>query len=219
MSRALYASALPLSTFDREEWQTFFNAIRPTFRIPSRDAFSNRLLDANYREVREQVNDDLDNAQAIALVVDGSEDITSTPIVNIIACTPTPYFIESIATGENSKTGSFLSDLVTPAIEDLGVDKVTAIICDQGSNMANMFHELEKKFPKLIFVNCAAHSLNNLIKDIANHGGFDRVDEVMVIVNQIIREITSSGKKKSNFRKTKSQFHGCSSLRTYSLTR
>ena len=222
MSKAIYASGLPLSTFDRKEWQEFFKLLRPAFKVPKRKALSTQLLDEQFHEARDRVNCAIEEAKSVSLIIDGSEDVNSMPIINVIACTPTPYFIDSIATHEKSKTGEMLCLEITPIIENIGIEKITAVVVDQGKNMGRMFVELEKKYPKIVLVNCAAHSLNNLVKDIVDKRNFPSFDQLLKQSHTVIREITSSGMKKSCYLNVKSQSQdqqASTSLRTYSLTR
>ena len=111
---------------------------------------------------------------------------------------------------------------ITPIIENIGIEKITAVVVDQGKNMGRMFVELEKKYPKIVLVNCAAHSLNNLVKDIVDKRNFPSFDQLLKQSHTVIREITSSGMKKSCYLNVKSQSQdqqASTSLRTYSLTR
>lgn len=92
-AEALFASAIPFSTFERPEWNEFFRRLRPAFKIPGRTALSSSLLKACYEQVQHNVLQLIASAESVCLLSDGWSNLWREAIVNIMVTTPTPLFL------------------------------------------------------------------------------------------------------------------------------
>lgn len=167
---------------------------------------------------------ELTSAASIHLVVDGATDVNSSSVINVIGCTPKPYFLESFYTGSATKSGAYMADLIKPLIEKIGASKVASLITDNASSMDTFFDRLKEYFPHIFSYHCAAHTFNLLIKDIVNDvKDMKSPNLIMAKVYKIVREITGSTKKKAIYKAKKiasstSGKESCN-LRLFSLTR
>jgi len=60
---------------EHPEWVTFINYIRPSYTLPSRHIISNRLLDEEYREIKDKVKSMIEEAHTVGLQCDGWTNI------------------------------------------------------------------------------------------------------------------------------------------------
>lgn len=75
LARAMFVSGIPLSTFERDEWKTFFDCIRPSFRVPRRYTISNRLLVEEFERTKAFVENKINSQKHLGLQLDGWSNI------------------------------------------------------------------------------------------------------------------------------------------------
>jgi hypothetical protein len=112
-------------------------------------------------------------ADALTLVSDGWTDNTGNSIINVLFCTPKPFFFKSVTSNCESHTGEYISNILIGAIDSVGHKKVCAVVTDNAANMKNAWKILQEKYPYLIIFGCLAHGINLLIKVILGIHGFD----------------------------------------------
>lgn len=163
----------------------------------------------------------LTNADALTIVIDGAS--IHNAVINVIVCTPEPFFYTSIDTGKETKTAAYLVSLIQPIIEELGPQRLTAVVTDNASNMDSFRSQLKAHYPHLITYGCMAHILNLLLKDIIGNNLISS-SNVITRAQLIVNEITRSSKKKAWF-KSKMLAHSkdtgskAFSLKSFSITR
>ena len=67
---AIYSSGSPLPVVENEDWITFMQKLRPSYKSPSRSTLSNRLLENEYERVEALVQTKLAGAPVLALQID-----------------------------------------------------------------------------------------------------------------------------------------------------
>jgi Protein of unknown function (DUF 659) len=64
----------------------------------------------------------------LTVTSDGFTDTCSTPLLNIIACSPKgEVFLRAVDTSGETKTGEYISSLLIKEIEDIGPEKVIQV--------------------------------------------------------------------------------------------
>jgi len=66
----------------------------------------------------------------------------------------------------NSHTSEFLSNKINNVISEIGDDKFAAIVTNNASNMKLAHQIVHKTYPKILNLNCIAHCINLISKDI-----------------------------------------------------
>ena len=66
----------------------------------------------------------------------------------------------------NSHTAEFLAEKIDTVLSEIGYDKITAIVTDNASNMKLARQIIHEKHPKILNLNCIAHCINLVSKDI-----------------------------------------------------
>jgi len=66
----------------------------------------------------------------------------------------------------NSHTAEFLVDKIELVLNEIGCSKFSAIVTDNASNMKLARQIIHKRHPKILNLNCVAHCVNLISKDI-----------------------------------------------------
>ena len=160
LARAIYASGTPLTIVEHPFWISFFNKMRPAYKVPSRYVMSHTLLDREDGRISDFVSMKIAQAECVAIISDGWTNVNNTPIVNFIISTPEPVFLKIVTTGENRHTGEYIAQLLMEVIEEIGASKV--IHC----------------------YGCAAHGLHLLATDICS---LDSVAKLLARAKSIVK--------------------------------
>ena len=98
----------------------FCHTLRPSFVLPSLYQLKTTYLDREYEDKQKSMDEAIEEAIGVTIVIDGWSNVRRDDIVNIILCTPKPYFHSSINTGDNSKTAVYLKTIIDPIILKYG---------------------------------------------------------------------------------------------------
>ncbi|XP_046600001.1 uncharacterized protein LOC124295157 [Neodiprion lecontei] len=191
LALAIYSSGTPFSITENTYWQKFFNAIRPSFKLPPRRKISNILLDSTYEKVKGQVDEKIISARTVGMQCDSWSNIRNECIMNFIVTTPTPVFFKTLTTSSASKSAINCSRKMMEVIEAIGPQKIMGICTDNEPVMRCTWEILDEQYEEqsISFYGCTAHILNLLVKDIAN---ILSVSECVQNSTSIIKEIKKS---------------------------
>ncbi|RWS20941.1 uncharacterized protein B4U80_11972, partial [Leptotrombidium deliense] len=111
-------------------------------------------------------------------------------------------------------TADYIENQVKDVITELGISKFTAVIGDNASNMKRMKTNMNKNYPHILPIGCAAHIINLFIQDLC------KLQDISIILKKakkIALEIKGSAVKLGTFRKfSKGK---CNSLQVPIITR
>lgn len=188
LARSIYASSSPLNLVENVYWKEFFKKIRPAYCPPSTYIISNRLLDDEYKRVKECTDNNILSAKVLGVMCDGWTNLRNESIVNFVVTTPNPVFFKSISTGTDRHTGEKMAEEIISVIEEIGQTKVFGIVTDNAKNMKKAWHLVNEKYPHITAYGCVAHGLNLLVNDMMNLKLFnDVINEGKSVVNNIRR--------------------------------
>ncbi|KAL1268259.1 hypothetical protein QQF64_033622 [Cirrhinus molitorella] len=165
-ARAVYATGLPFTLTANVYWKRFLNVLRPTYTPPTRHDLSTHLLDGEFNRMQAKVKQTIDKADCISVISDGWSNVREQGIINYIVTTPQTVFYKSKETKDNRHTGSYIADELKAVINDLGPEKVFALVTDNAANMNVAWAHVEETYPHITTIGCASHALNLLLKDI-----------------------------------------------------
>ena len=112
---------------------------------------SNRLLDKTYKEITKDVTQCVKEKDLVCITSDGWTNLRSEPIINFMVTTPKPVFWKAIETKEKCHTGTFIAQQFDTVINEIGANKVAAILIDNASNMKVAHNILKEKYPNIFF--------------------------------------------------------------------
>lgn len=190
-ARAVFATGTPLSIVDNPFWISFLKKLRPAYTLPSRYVLSHTLLDREDKRISDLVLVTIAQAECLAIVSDGWTSINNTPIVNFMITTPEPVFLKSVTTGENRHTGQYIAQLLLEVIDEVGANKVLAVVTDNAANMKAAWTTITNTggYEHIHCYGCVAHGLHLLATDICK---LDSVDQLLTRVEHRQEQRASS---------------------------
>eukprot|EP01018_Ginkgo_biloba_P003016 Gb_18531 [translate_table: standard] len=140
------------------------------YKPPSFAKLRRTLVDKEKARVEEKVAP-LKHAWSIdgcSIVMDGWIDIRNHPLLNIIvSSTSGPYFLRAIDCSRKENNTFFLWDVLSGAIDEVGVSNVVQVITDAAPVCKVAGLLVQKKYKHIFWTPCCVHALNNALKDIA----------------------------------------------------
>jgi hypothetical protein len=124
------------------------------------------LLDAEFNRVQVKVKQIIEKSDCIAIISDGWSNVHGQGIINYIISTPQSVFYKSTDIRDNRPTGLFIADELMVVINDLGPQKVFALVTHNAVNMKAAWFKVEESYPHITPIGYAAHALNLLLEDI-----------------------------------------------------
>ena len=167
-AECVYANGLSFNSMSNQKWVRFFKRLRPNFKVPSREQLSNELLKKSYDRVSKLAVAYVEKSEFISIVIDGWSNVRKNAIINVVAMTPEPVFLESIDTKGAKKNVKHMFNIVEKAITKLGAHKVAGLISDNENKMIGLKNEVIKKYKHIVFNGCVSHQLSLLIQKMCN---------------------------------------------------
>lgn len=205
LAKAVYSSGCPLRLVEDKCWQNFFNAIRPSYKIPSRYDLGHKLLDNEYDSVQDQVKAKILMSSNLALQCDGWTNIRNESILNFVVTTPEPVLLKTMTTGVEKHTGDYIASELKKCIYDIDPSKVFGVISDNASAMEKAKKIISEEFQHITPYSCIAHTLNLLIGDIMKLSSLKNVEHSC---KDIIKEITNSHRNLATFNMVQKNKYG-----------
>ncbi|KAK3916153.1 Tetraacyldisaccharide 4'-kinase [Frankliniella fusca] len=165
-ARAVYATGLPLSTFEKSPWTEFFSALRPSYKVPTLYFLSGPLLDAEYAKCTAINKEKLEMASALGIMTDCFTNIRTESVLDVIVTTPTPILYKQVSRGTVRETGEYVADILISVTREVGPEKFVILVTDNTSNMREAWLLVTEEFPHITAFGCAAHCWNLLFGDI-----------------------------------------------------
>ena len=94
--------------------------------------------------VQVKVKQIIEKADCIAIISDGWSNVRGQGIINYIIANPQPVFYKSTDTRDNRHTGLFIADELKVVINDLGPQKVFALVTNNAANMKAAWSKVEE---------------------------------------------------------------------------
>lgn len=171
---SLIKAGLPLSICDNEDFRGAFYAFRgATCELPCRQSASmSRILIAE--KIREETINYLKEASKsspVTIAIDGWTNTRKDKITNVmLLCNSRAFYFQSIVNRFKRNTADWIAprlDEVIQNIIDLEI-RVSAIISDNESTNSSAFDSISDKYPFLLHIPCAAHTIQLALKKILN---------------------------------------------------
>lgn len=143
----------------------------PGFKPPSRHKLSNKLLDQEHEEVEARTTAALraarDAGHAVTLATDAWTSVTGESVVNFMAVAPSgSYCVHTEDTKDARHTGEHLAEVAEAVMDKHG--PFDAVVTDNAANQKKARDILCAKRSHLIAYPCAAHGLQNLLRDVCD---------------------------------------------------
>lgn len=204
LGRATYATGTTFNLLESSFGQKSITALQ-TQSVPSRNKISNSLLDIEYERILKETSDIINQAEDLALVLDGWSEINGKGTVNIIITTPKPFFYKCVYPVTNRDTSTYLFTQLKAITDEIDPSKFVAVVTDNTNNMKAMWRMVELEYAHMFAVGCASHTLNLLLNDIMKLENFKICIEM---VTKIIKYMKKRHVELAYFEKNQNQMYG-----------
>ena len=190
LALAFFTGGVPFRFIENQHFLRAMGILRPGYEPPSRRQLSNQMLDDCYTSLQAKMKADIANARYVSLTTDAWTNVKGESVINFIILLPKPVFFEAVYTADNRHSSSYLSEITSNVIKEIGVEKVVAVVMDNAKANASAAKTLQSEYKgtPLTCVGCAAHWLNLLAKDITKMAQYELVLSQAV---QAIRTFTN----------------------------
>ncbi|XP_076039999.1 uncharacterized protein LOC143024760 [Oratosquilla oratoria] len=208
LARAIYVSGLPISLLTNHYWMKCFAEMRPAYQLPTQEALTTTLLEAEFKRIRDKVNQAVSESQSLAIISDGWSNTGPNNIINFWVSTPHPLYYTNVETRDNQYTGEYIADVLSDVIQKIGPSKVFAFLTDSTSHMKQAWGILAQLYPHITPISCSAQGLNILIANIMELATIQRVydrtkDVIKYIKNHQLVSATFIQKQKNKHKPDK----------------
>lgn len=189
LAKAIYVTGTPLAMVEHPLWINFFEKLQPLYKLPTRKTISTTILDKTFGDMHRDLKGEILSKKCLHLQLDGWSNCRNEGIINVLISKPEPVFVKSIATEENRHTSEYICDVITNVLNEYGAHKFATLIGDNASNMQKAFRLVKDNHPHLTCLNCSAHTLHLLCKNII---GINTIHACKEMATGIIKTIKRS---------------------------
>ncbi|KAM9383979.1 uncharacterized protein KZ484_005905 [Pholidichthys leucotaenia] len=163
LARAVYATSSALSLTDSIYWKRFFSVLRPAYCPPTKEALSSHLLDCEFDRVQSQVHEAIGKADYVTIISSGWSNVKESGTIIFVVATPVPLFYKCVKTKQ--QTSTFITEELKRVINEVGSQKVFAVVTDDAPEMKAVWAQVEQAFPHISAIGCTACGLRHLLDD------------------------------------------------------
>lgn len=105
----------------------------------------------------------------VSIVSDGWKDARNCPLINVIAvCPKGAMFLKAVDCEGQVKDAQFIANILFESIEAVGPENVVQVITNNAKNCKAAGMLVEARYGHIFWTPCAVHSLNLMLKKMAN---------------------------------------------------
>lgn len=172
LAQAIFYTGNAMVMVDSDHWKRAWKKIGefgPGFSPPTYHSMRNDLLDKCYEGVKERVQRIILSNISLSgctIVSDGWSNVQRRPLINVMVVSPRgETFVKAVDSSGMIKSGSYIADVLTSIIEEVGAMHVVQIVMDNAKNCRSAGRILKMRFPHIYPSGCNTHSLNLVLKD------------------------------------------------------
>ena len=144
LSNFLYEKALPFTVFENESWEKFISIVAPAFKTPTEYQLRTSLLEASFQTSMTESLVRIKESPAVTIGIDECKLAGKPHMINLLACTPEPYFLTSYDSKGASITTDLLENLFKKTLTAHQIE-IKAIVSDNGSSIKSLRYRLESR--------------------------------------------------------------------------
>lgn len=108
LAKFFFKNAMAFKLISDPYLMKFCKILRPSFNLPSVHQLKTTHLTREFEEAKRSMDQAIEESVGVTIVIDGWSNVRRDDIVNIILCTPKPFFYSSTNTKDKSKTAVYL---------------------------------------------------------------------------------------------------------------
>jgi hypothetical protein len=198
LSSFIFMNNIAFRVVDSQECHDLFSLMGFEKLLPTEKALSGKHLDMLYEKANAKNMKKIKEAKSITLVFDGYTSVTNVGVTTLIACVPEPVFLTLETHDGESKDTSFYVRYLEEKINEIGHEKVCAIMSDNAPVLRSAKEEYVKKNKYVINLGCAAHWFNLFGKDVFK---LPTIRTLIASVQNIVNVFKGSTQKTEKFNK------------------
>ena len=121
--RAIFASCLPLSMTECDEWKFFLKKLWPSFELPLRYILANKLLADEFSSIEFEIKSKIEQITSLGLQCDAWSSRRNKSVVNFTITTSKFVFHKTLATKEKCYTAECMFQIMDEFLKDIGTEK------------------------------------------------------------------------------------------------
>ncbi|XP_035039507.2 uncharacterized protein LOC118125214 [Hippoglossus stenolepis] len=207
LARAAYATSSPLTLTDNVYWKRFFSVLRPAYCPPTAAALSSHLLDCEYDRVQNQVHDAIGKADCVTVICSGWSNMKETGTIVYVVATPVPLLYKCTNMKEQSHASASIAEELKEIINEVGPQKVFAVMTDDAPEMMAAWAQVEEAFPHVSAIGCTAYGIQQLFGDMVEQPSIKALCRRAEQVVRYVRERKSSAETSRRWQTTKIRNH------------
>lgn len=163
---------LPFSLIEHPFFIEFIKILRTTYNLPSRWVLTETLIIQEISRITLKVKRIIDEENNLTIAFDGWTNSTGQSIYDY--CLITEERKEYLWCSKNYSdvphhTGTFLGNEIIKIIDDIGPEKLAAVVSDNAPDARIARRILCEKYPHILNIRCMAHCINLITKDLCKH--------------------------------------------------
>ena len=172
---------LPFNSVNNPQWKAFLQKLRPYYEHSRPRTLGESLLPKLWAKCQEIMSDEIKQADnySVTLEADSWTDCSGRAVFGLIYLLKndrSKSFVSKIIDISNESHSAYnMVQIIEPAIEQVGVQKVNGFVTDNASNMVRLRKEIHDKHPSIIVYRCSAHLVNLMTCDILKHETATRI--------------------------------------------
>ena len=89
-----------------------------------------------------------------------------------------------VITGENCHTGEYIAEEISKVIDEVGPEKISAVVSDNAANMRSAWAIIQEKYDHIFCYGCVAHGLHLLANDLC---AVDSISKLVIRAKEIVK--------------------------------
>ncbi|KAH9291975.1 hypothetical protein KI387_042840, partial [Taxus chinensis] len=174
IARCVYANGLSFNVVRSPYWHEMVKAINEApkgYKAPGFEKIRTTLLERQKKYVETSLQPIRDSwtKTGVSIVSDGWKDARNRPLINVIAvCPKGAMFLKAVDCEGQVKDAQFIANILFESIEAVGPENVVQVITDNAKNCKAAGMLVEARYGHIFWTPCAVHSLNLMLKKMAN---------------------------------------------------
>jgi Protein of unknown function (DUF 659)/hAT family C-terminal dimerisation region len=200
---AFAANRIAFAVADNAEFRAYLTSLRMyAGALPSRKAIRATTIATELSQHAELLARLRSGGGPVAVAIDGWTNVVQAKVTNVVLLSGgKAYYWRSIANKQEKNTAAWLHEHIEPVLADLieqGV-RIASLIADNEAVNGALFRLLQEKYPFLIQVPCAAHSIQLVVKGCLAQ---PRWGQVKATVDDVLRQFATYKDARQRLQKT-----------------
>lgn len=185
LTKFLIGCNIPFRVVDSPFFKRFISVLQPGYQTPSASTVGETLLWEEAAIFNRNMLKEIQQDSNLTLTLDGWTDNGMSLYAFVVLTSDRRVYLHSLKNFSAERhTAAFLTEETVKILEEIGSERVAAIVTDNAANMRKLRQNISEKYPAIFDLRCMPHYINLITQDIVNHSwAKEVVKSSMAIVN------------------------------------